>query len=631
MIIYLKNNCNKHYSIDYNYSDNFINSIYKVMFSKSIIFFLILYVININKEIRQIDIDNLFNDNYEIDIDFSKYSSEIKPIALYIPEEENSNNQFNLYNNHSNYRSEKIKHQVDLAKRHGIYGFGIYYKWSIDNDNIFDKQIDIFSDNKTINFPFILLFNYEDFENRNNNIKNNAHIEIEIDKFIKDIKKYLLSQNYIKINNKTIISISNNSKDEKFKQFILILKQKALENGIGEVFLLVPLIQKHNELKYINELDGVYDLSKNNISYFSGLIYKNIIFNKTKINCSIYRTSIIEIKNDNSKKNILKDYSPEKYYLLNKILIRWTNVNHDENDKFIFINAWNNYNTRNYLEPDDKYGYASINAFSKALFNIPYKNNNFNLEYLNYNNIIAIQAHVYYENLINTIINITNNIPMKFDLFISTISYQKKDVIDKYLKNYSQANKYEIKIVENKGRDVLPFITQLKNKIKKYKYICHIHTKKSAHDINLGNNWRNYLYNNLLGSKEIILELLNEFESSESLGFIFPEPYYNIIKKIDNYDNSQFFLHKPNIKYINLILKRIFGKYEVGNKLIFPSGNMFWAKVKAIYQIFEINLKNAFPKEMNQTNDTIMHGIERLWLFLVKLNGYYYKMIFKYY
>ena len=58
---------------------------------------------------------------------------------------------------------------------------------------------------------------------------------------------------------------------------------------------------------------------------------------------------------------------------------------------------------------------------------------------------------------------------------------------------------------------------------------------------------------------------------------------------------------------------------------------MFWAKVNAVFQIFEINFKKAFPKEMNQTNDTIMHGIERLWLFLVKLNGYYYKMIFKYY
>ena len=82
---------------------------------------------------------------------------------------------------------------------------------------------------------------------------------------------------------------------------------------------------------------------------------------------------------------------------------------------------------------------------------------------------------------------------------------------------------------------------------------------------------------------------------------------------------------------MNLILKRLFGKFEVGNQLIFPSGNMFWAKVNAIYQIFEFRLINIFPKEKNQTNETIMHAIERIWLYLVKLNGYNYKMIFRYY
>ena len=613
---------------------------YSQLFGKLILFLILIFLANINNKIKQIEIDNLFNDNYEIDIDFSKYSTEIKAIAIYIPEEEKKNSQINLFNDQSNHKSEIIKQKIDLAKRHGIYGFGIYYKWSIDN-NIYDKELSIFSDSKTINFPFILICDFEDFGKKNNYINVNPHIEIDIDKFIKNIKKYLLSKNYIKINNKTVISISNNSENENFKQIILILRQKALENGIGEVFLLFPLFQKFN-LKYINILDGVYDLSKinlfdknesdYNISYYSGMIYKNIIFNKNYKNCLIFRTSIIEIKNNNnSKKNILKDYSPEKFYLLNKIIIEWTNENLDKNNKFIFINGWNNYNEGNYLEPDEKYGYASINSFSKALFNISYKDNNYNLGYLNDKSIIAIQAHIYYVDLINTIINKTNNIPMKYDLFISTISNQKKQIIEQYLKNNSKANKYEIKIVDNKGRDVLPFITQLKKKIKNYKYICHIHTKKSAHDINLGYNWRNYLYNNLLGSKEIILEFLNDFESFKNLGFIFPEPYYDIIKKRDNYENSQFFLHKPNIKYINLMIKRIFGKFEVGKKLIFPSGNMFWAKVNAVFQIFEINFKKAFPKEMNQTNDTIMHGIERLWLFLVKLNGYYYKMIFKYY
>ena len=66
-------------------------------------------------------------------------------------------------------------------------------------------------------------------------------------------------------------------------------------------------------------------------------------------------------------------------------------------------------------------------------------------------------------------------------------------------------------------------------------------------------------------------------------------------------------------------------------RILFPSGNMFWAKVKAVYQIFEIKLNNLFPRELNQTNGTIMHAIERIWLYLVKLNGFYYKVLFKYY
>ena len=127
------------------------------------------------------------------------------------------------------------------------------------------------------------------------------------------------------------------------------------------------------------------------------------------------------------------------------------------------------------------------------------------------------------------------------------------------------------------------------------------------------------------------MEKLNDFEQYEKLGFIFPEVYYDIIKNVDNFDSIQFPLHKPNIKYINFILNKIFPGYEVGNKLIFPSGNMFWAKVKAIHQIFDINFLKKFPKELNQTNNTLMHGLERFWLYLVKLNGYYYKLIFNHY
>ena len=49
---------------------------------------------------------------------------------------------------------------------------------------------------------------------------------------------------------------------------------------------------------------------------------------------------------------------------------------------------------------------------------------------------------------------------------------------------------------------------------------------------------------------------------------------------------------------------------------------MFWAKVKAVYQIFELNLKTIFPEEKGQIDSTLMHGIERVWVkYVVKLKG----------
>ena len=169
----------------------------------------------------------------------------------------------------------------------------------------------------------------------------------------------------------------------------------------------------------------------------------------------------------------------------------------------------------------------------------------------------------------------------------------------------------------------------MKNVYKRYKYICHIHTKKSNHKSLLGANWRNYIYSNLIGNEIIVSEILFNFEQNKKLGFIFPEIYYDIIKDVYDFDNINFPLNKPNKKYMNYLLNKIFRKFKIGEKLDFPAGNMFWAKTKAIYQIFNVRLR--YPKELNQTNETIMHGIERIWLYLVKLNGYYYKIIFKHY
>lgn len=520
--------------------------------------------------------------------------------------------------------TEVILKQTNLAKRHGIYGFAIFYYY---NNNKYNEIYDIFLYNINFNFLFI-------WENNNNNVLEKFDY---LNIFIDNIKKYLLSKYYIKINGKQVLSINKPTSFSNLNELLLILREKFKNNGI-EIYILCPLTHIYNEKIYINIFDGYFDLlnfdlynyvySGRRIIYYQGLIYKNLYINKKSYSSTIYRSSIIKIDNK-SKKNLLKYYTPEKFYHLNRIIINWTIKHYKETNGIIFINSWNNYKEGNYLEPDEKYGSTNINCFSKALFNIPFKNINYTYLYLNNNYYIAIQVHIYYEDLIEEIIDKTNNIPFKYDLYISTTSLMKKEIIEKNVKNYSKCRFYEIKIFENKGRDILPFLIQMKNKVKKYKYICHIHTKKSQHNVILGENWRNYLYQNLLGNKRIISEIISDFENNEKIGFIFPDAFYEIIKSIDNYDN--IIHYNSNKKDMNFILNKIFPGFEINNKINFPFGNMFWARVNAIHQIFYLRFYKIFPYELNQLNDTIMHAIERIWLYLVKLNGYFYKLIFKYY
>ena len=502
-----------------------------------------------------------------------------------------------------------------------------------------EQPLYLLLNNKSIDFKFMLIWEYKNWNSTKNfQERENFNINKELNedlfvKLINDIKDYIQDHRYIRINKKALLGLYISNKTEYLIRIIKILRKKAKEFGIGELFITIFL--NNNSFNYLsgtNFFNNAYKSRLNNFflidhneSLNIKIIYKYANYEEKELYFSKNK-NIMHIF-DNYKKN--KDscfleyyFSPEQFYMIIRIIIEYNIKIYEPNKRFFFVNIWNEFYEQSSLEPKKKLGFAYLNSLSKALFNLSFIYN-YNLLKLQQLTKIAIQVHVYYEELIIDIIHKVNCIPVNFDLFISTDSEYKKKFIYNYILNNSKANKFEIRIMNNKGRDVLPLLTQLNNHIKKYKYFCHLHTKKSKH-INFGDEWRNYLFNNLLGNSDIISEILTEFENNNHLGIIFPEVYYKVFETFGKN------ILGSNLKYMNSLIIKFAPYLRLStNNLDFPMGNMFWARVKSVYQIFFIKFYEQIPPENKQLDGTLFHGIERIWLYLVKYNGYYYKKIFK--
>ena len=556
-----------------------------------------LSLFNLSKVIK---IDNLIKESlYQDDQDFSKFTTKYKILTIfYLQNIIGTKDMINIKKNEDiNFNKSLIKEQVKLAKKHGIYGFGIVY--NITNGlKLNEEVLNLFSSENMDNFPFCILIYY----NGTYNIENPTIL-------VNRIKKYLTSENYIKLRGQPILGIFPSS-----IEYLLITYFRKFETKDNKQIYIMTISNGNKNLDYVNNTNSIIEFPFNNIDLKSDFIQQYFY--------NFYYPDLIKEESIKSKsiRNffIINGSSPEKFYIIFK---KYLNLINPDKNAFILFNAWNNYEENCFLEPSEELGFTYLNYLSKAIFNLD-NDIIYVLNDLHNKCKVAIQIHIFYEDLIMDIINKTNNIPVKFDLYITITSPEIKSRLENDIKIYSKTNYFEILIVENKGRDVLPFLKQIKTKFKYYKYLCHIHTKKSLTAPELGNLWRNYLYDNLLGNTNIVSEILYEFENNEKLGFMFPETYFGIIQ--------QFYLLTEGTKnWMNFLATKLFSNYKVGELSNFPAGNMFWARIVAISQIFSYDFSKYFPEEDDQTNDTIMHAIERIWLYLVKFNDFYYKMIFK--
>lgn len=227
---------------------------------------------------------------------------------------------------------------------------------------------------------------------------------------------------------------------------------------------------------------------------------------------------------------------------------------------------------------------------------------------------IAIQAHIFYLDLLDEMATYCANMPFKFDALISIIDATAEDSVRETFEKIPNVNKVIVRAVPNRGRDVAPFLVGFGDLLPAYDFVAHIHSKKSLYKGSDQKIWRNYLFDALLGSPERVRKIFAAFVDNGNVGVIYPRPSESI--------PYPSFTWMSNRTVGHALLRRSCIAPNKTDYFDFPAGTMFWARGKALRKFFALKLTTEdFPPEFGQNDGTIAHAFERSILLAAKSEG----------
>lgn len=245
---------------------------------------------------------------------------------------------------------------------------------------------------------------------------------------------------------------------------------------------------------------------------------------------------------------------------------------------------------------------------------------------------VGLHFHVFYTDLIEEIYSHIKNSRHSFTLVLTTTTEENSEFLWNFFEDNPHKNfDVKIKVVENRGRDIYPFYQAFCDDFDEYDVIGHFHTKKSKQN-DFGNDWRKFLYDNLLGYDCLFDNVITLFSKNAKVGFITTPPF-----PVENIRSAYMhFSRDPKVKKDIEIPLKLFAPETVNEMYAgkynndFPCGNMFIARKDAVKQFFSTKLTSShFPDEAGQLMGTLQHYVELMWKYIVEYNGYKYIEILK--
>jgi hypothetical protein len=229
---------------------------------------------------------------------------------------------------------------------------------------------------------------------------------------------------------------------------------------------------------------------------------------------------------------------------------------------------------------------------------------------------LAIVVHVYYEETWGDLAGVLRRLAVPFDLIVTTVPGRER-LIESIRQEFPHA---DIEVMENRGRDVRPFLTLLeRGRLDRYRYVCKVHGKKSSdggRKAYMGSLWRRRLLFDLLAAPGLAQSIVDMFERDPSIGMVGPRAF-----RLPSETYSEGLSWSVNKERI-LALAEKMGVPPDRFRLDFFGGTMFWVRPEALAPLRKLELSGAFPEEQGLLDGGLEHATERLFGAAVVAAGY---------
>jgi lipopolysaccharide biosynthesis protein len=540
---------------------------------------------------------------------------------------------------------EVMRKQIEIAKSHGVHGFCFHYYW-FDGQKVMDLPLNQFLASPDMDQQFCICWANENWTRRWDGMESDVILQQEYSyekclEFIHDILPIINDPRYIRVDGRPLVVIYRPLLIPEVEKIVQAWREEAAKAGLEGLWLVCAQAFGLEDPRPIG-FDAAVEFPPHKIadriedvvppeglwnSKFKGhtWLYSDAVGESLTRDAQpfpLYRCAFPSWDNEARRPgagNSFAQASPIQFGEWLATCASYSRETQPSGENLVFINAWNEWAEGAHLEPDRHFGYAWLEqvarqAERKFVHQAPRLSYGVPVTPSKTGAQIAVLVHIYYEETWVDIAQALSSLEEPFDLIVTTTPDKETTVSALVVADFSDV---EVYVVENKGRDIRPFLAVLPLLIeRKYQAVLKLHSKKSLHRGD-GDLWRKTLIAQLLPKGPELGQLIGGLTQYPSMGLVAPDG--NVLN-IQRYIGS-------NQPWVERLVNELgeSPQWLQRAKPWFAAGTMFWFKPQSIQSLLHCPSiqQDEFEIEGGQIDGTLAHAIERMLGCATLIDGYH--------